>query len=70
MRILGNRPKTLVYQSSLFTEVPPYPTALATLGMEGEVHQKFLHYFLLVCIETRQQIEAMLVRHIFIRQAG
>ena len=43
MRLLGNRPKTLVHQSSLQAEVPPYPTTLATLGLEDEVYQKFLN---------------------------
>ena len=47
-------PKTLVHQPSLQTEVPPYPKALATLGMESEVYQKFLHHFMLVRIRLRQ----------------
>lgn len=38
MWILGNRPKTLVYQSSLQAEVPSNPTTLTTLGMESEVY--------------------------------
>lgn len=51
MWLLGNRPKTLVHQFSLQAEVPPYPTTLATLGLEDEVYQKFLHHFMLVYIE-------------------
>ena len=51
MWFLSNRPKTLVHQSSLQAEVPPYPTTLATLGLEDEVYQKFLHHFMLVYIE-------------------
>ena len=53
MRLLGNRPKTLVHQSSLQAEVPPYPTTLATLGLEDEVYQKFLHHFMLVYIDHK-----------------
>ena len=53
MWLLGNRSKTLVHQPTLQTEVPPYPTALATLDLEGEVYQKFLHHFMLVYIEHR-----------------
>ena len=53
MWIFGNRSKTLVHQPTLQTEVPPYPTALATLGLEGEVYQKFLHHFMLVYIDHK-----------------
>ncbi len=53
MRLLGNRSKTLVHQPTLQTEVPPYPTALATLDLEGEVYKKFLHHFMLVYIEHK-----------------
>lgn len=53
MRLLGNRLKTLVHQSSLQAEVPPYPTTLATLGLEDEVYQKFLHHFMLVYIDHK-----------------
>ena len=35
----------MVHQPSLQTEVPPYPKALATLGMESEVYQKLLLNF-------------------------
>lgn len=38
MWLLGNRSKTLVHQPTLQTEVPPYPTALATFCMESEIH--------------------------------
>ena len=53
MRLLGNRPKTLVHQSSLQAEVPLYPTTLATLCLEDEVYQKFLHHFMLVYIDHK-----------------
>ena len=49
----GHISKTLVHQPTLQTEVPPYPTALATLGLEGEVYKKFLHHFMLVYIEHK-----------------
>ena len=53
MWLFGNWPKTLVHQSSLQAEVPSYPTALASLGLESEVYQKFLHHFMLVWIKHR-----------------
>ena len=43
----------LVHQPTLQTEVPPYPTTLATLGLEDEVYQKFLHHFMLVYIDHK-----------------